>query len=232
MALKNLFQTSVGRKYVSALTGLALVLFVIVHLLGNLTLFVPGSEAFNGYAAKLDALGPLKYAAEIGLVAFFGLHAIQGMRLALQNRAARGSVGYRAQRTKGRPSRWNIASIRMPITGLVILAFVVLHLIHFRFGPGEAQGYTAIVGGHDVRDLHRLVVETFSRPWVIAAYAGSAALLGLHLRHGIWSAFQSLGQMNRRATWTVYTLAAVIAAALALGFIALPFYLYFTQAGA
>jgi succinate dehydrogenase / fumarate reductase cytochrome b subunit len=174
----------------------------------------------------------LKILAELGLVVFFGGHAVQGIRLALQNKAARGAVGYRAQQTKGRPSRWNLASTRMPLTGLLILGFIILHLIHFRFGPAQAEGYTAVAGGQDVRDLYRLVVEVFSKPLAIAVYAGAAALMGLHLRHGIWSAFQSLGQMNRRATWPVYTAAAVIAAVLALGFIALPFYLCFTHAGA
>ena len=232
MAIKNLIQTSVGRKYISALTGLALVFFVIVHLLGNLTLFLPGGEAFNLYAEKLDALGPLKYLAEIGLVAFFGAHAIQGMRLALQNRAARGAVGYRGQKSKGHPSRWNLSSVRMPITGAVILAFVVLHLIHFRFGPAQAQGYVVSADGKEIRDLYRLVVEVFSKPVAVGVYVLAAALMGMHLRHGIWSALQSLGQMNRRATWTVYTLGAALAAALALGFIALPVYLYLTHAGA
>ena len=81
----------------------------------------------------------------------------------------------------------------MILTGLVLLAFLVIHIWQFKFGPAIEEGYVAQLHGENVRDLHRLVVETFKKPGYVLFYVFSMSLLGMHVRHGFWSALQSMG---------------------------------------
>jgi succinate dehydrogenase / fumarate reductase cytochrome b subunit len=224
--LKKALTTTVGKKILMALSGLGLVGFVIVHLLGNLTLFQSDGAAFNAYAHALDSLGVLKLVAEFALIGIFGLHIYTGLTVKAKNSSAR-PVGYSKYQSKGGPSLSNPASRNMIVTGLVILGFLVLHIWQFRFGPGMDAGYVAELKGESIRDLHRLVVETFQNPLFAGIYAAVMLLLGAHLRHGFWSAFQSLGAMNARYTKSVYALGLALAAVLAVGFLAIPFWIYF-----
>ncbi len=225
---KKALSSSVGQKFFMALTGLALVGFVITHLLGNLTLLSPSADAFNLYAHKLESLGDLLELAEVGLFAAFVIHIVTAIRIKLMNSAAR-PQGYRMARSKGKPSRWSWGTNHMIVSGLLLLAFLVLHIWQFKFGPSEAEGYVASYAGAEVRDLHRLVVETFQSPVWVGVYVGVMIFLGMHLWHGFWSAFQSLGAMRPRYAPLVSALAVFIAIALALGFVILPIYLHFTH---
>lgn len=214
------WRSSVGKKLLNGLTGLLAMGFLVSHLLGNLTLLA-GPEAFNGYSERLRHLGPLLTAAELGLLALFVVHAVSAIRVYLDKRSAR-SVGYTLSRSKGAPSRQGLSSRSMIVTGLVLLAFLVWHVIQFRFGPSYPLGLGGEEGG---RDLYRLVYEVFQNPFWVAVYVGCMALLGLHLRHGFWSAFQSLGALDRRLLPTAYAAGAVFAVVLAVGFLILPVYM-------
>ena len=220
----SLFNTSIGRKITTGLTGLGLVAFVVIHLAGNLTLFV-SSEAFNAYAHKLESLGPLLYLAEIGLIAVFVFHIIFTIAVTMQNKGARDQA-YKTKGNAGKPSRKTLSSQTMIYTGLVLGAFVVWHVWMFKFGPGMAQGYVEMHSGEPYRDLYRLVEESFQNTWIVAAYVTVMVLLGSHVRHGFWSAFQSLGAYHPRYTPLIYTAGVLLAGALAVGFLALPLYFY------
>jgi succinate dehydrogenase / fumarate reductase cytochrome b subunit len=113
----------------------------------------------------------------------------------------------------------------MIITGVILLVFIILHIAQFKFGPGVAEGYVATVDGKEVRDLHRLVVETFRQPIWAVGYMGVMVLLGLHLRHGFWSAFQSLGMINPRLSGVISLIGVALALLLAVGFLGIPLWI-------
>ena len=224
--LKSALSSSVGRKYLMAISGLSLVGFVIMHLIGNLTLLIPGGEAFNAYASKLESLGPVLYVMEIGLVLFFLIHIKMAIQVKLKNNSARPEKYAHASVSKGGNSKSNISSRNMIVTGIVLLVFLILHIRFFKFGPGIAEGYKIELAGHEVRDLYRLVHESFQSTGLVAFYVFVMLLLGLHLRHGFWSAFQSLGLQNPRFSKPIYALGILLAVALSIGFLILPIYLH------
>ncbi len=211
-----------------ALTGLLLVGFLITHLLGNLLLYSKDSTLFNGYAEKLESLGPLLYVAEVFLAGFFLFHAVTGIRLALLKRRT-SPEKYAVSQSKGGDSKWGLAANNMMITGSVLLVFLVLHIIHMKFGPGLEEGYSASLtdGGAPVRDLHRLAVEEFKKPVIVVLYSLVMLLLGAHLRHGIWSGFQSLGLTRESNTKTIYLVGGLLGILLAVGFLTIPAFVYF-----
>lgn len=216
----GLYQSSVGKKLLTGVTGLLLVTFVVGHLLGNLALFFSAS-AYNQIAYVIESLGPLTYAVEFGLLAIALIHAIIGIRIYLGKRQAR-PVDYAEYASAGDPSRQTLSSRTMIVSGLVLGVFLVVHLATFKFGPY----YTLPDSSH--RDLARLVFETFHKPGYVAGYVVVLSILGLHLRHGIWSALQSVGVETRPA---VVAASAVMGGAIALGFIGLPLAIYFRLLG-
>ena len=212
-------RSSVARKLVNGLTGLLAMLFIIAHLAGNLTL-LGGRDAFNTYAESLHRLGALVYVAEVGLLVLFGAHAVSAIQVYLHKRAAR-RTRYAVARTKGPPSHQTLSSRTMIVTGTVLLVFLVWHVIQFRFGTY----YTTVLDGAEVRDLYRLVWEVFQRPVWVATYVAVMILLGFHLRHGFWSAFQSIGLLNAGVRPFAYGAGAVFAVLMAIGFLILPLYM-------
>jgi succinate dehydrogenase / fumarate reductase cytochrome b subunit len=224
--------TTVAKKFVMALSGLALIGFVITHLLGNLTLYSRSGEPFNAYALKLHSLGLLLTVAEVGLVVLFLVHIAFAL-MAKQTHLAARPKGYRVWRSKahalsgvpeGSPS--NISSRNMIVSGLALLAFVGIHIWQFRFGPSIDAGYVTSIHGEDARDLHRLIVETFKNPVWAGFYVVMMVFLGLHLRHGFWSAFQSAGWTRRDTTLKIRVLGAGLAGLLTVGFLFIPVYIY------
>ena len=224
--LLKAFNSTVGRKLIMGLTGLGLVLFVIVHLIENLLLYV-SADAYNGYVERLHSLGILLTFAEVGLALMILVHALLAIRITKTNHDARGSERYAVYRSKGEPSHSSVASRNMIITGVVILGFLVYHLIQFRFGPGMPEGYVANLEGKQVLDLYRMVSEAFRNPICVGIYVAAMAFLGLHFRHGFWSAFQSLGAMTPQISKPMYCLGLFIGLLLAIGFATLPIYFYF-----
>jgi len=223
--LLKLLWSTVGMKFLMALTGLCLVGFVIVHLLGNLLLLV-GGDAFNEYAHTLESTGVALIFAELGLLALFLLHALSGILVTLNNRASR-EDRYESVGNAGGPSLKTFSSRTMVITGLTILGFTIIHVWMFKYGPGVEEGYVTTLDGSPARDLYLLVVESFQNPWIAFGYVAVMVLLGFHLRHAIWSAFQSLGAHHPRWTPVIYTLGGILAIILAVGFLFLPIWIYF-----
>jgi succinate dehydrogenase / fumarate reductase cytochrome b subunit len=209
--------TSVGTKLLLGLTGLALVGFLIFHLAGNLLLFW-GPEKYNEHAHALIS-NPLVIPAELGLLALFLLHAVKAGLNFVSNRAAR-PRGYALKKWAGGSSRKTLSSTTMIVSGVVVAVFVVLHLITFKYGPYYASPEPG------VRDLYRLLVEVFQSPGYVVVYVICMLIVGMHLRHGIGSAIQSLGLMPAGLTRAVLTAGAVTAVLIAAGFMLIPIWVY------
>ncbi len=221
-------QSPVGKKILTGITGLGLVLFVMVHMLGNLTYLSGDLQAYNSYAHKLASLGPLLYLAEIGLLVLLVAHIIIGVNIYLRKRRAR-LHGYKVYRSAGNPSRQSLSSRTMIVSGAILIVFLIVHLKSFKFGPGMAEGYVASIDGTQVRDLKRLMTEKFQHPLYAFGYPFAIILLGYHLRHGVWSAFQSVGLLNPRVSAAVYRAGLILAVLVAAGFIVVPLYIYFSH---
>lgn len=226
----RLFTSTLGRKYLMGATGIALVFFIIMHLLGNLTLYTQSGDAINNYASKLNMLGFAKIILELGLALTFVVHIITAVQVTLTSKGAR-AVQYDSLKTKGGPTKNTATSRNMILTGIVLLVFLVIHIYQFRFGPGIAEGYTTMINGEMVWDLHRVVVEVFSNIYWVAFYSACMFFLGFHLRHGFWSAFQSLGAMNPRFSKPIYATGFALAILLTFGFFFIPIYVYVTFGG-
>ena len=222
--------SQVGRKILTGVTGVLLVLFVIGHLSGNLTLLSRDPSVFNTYARFLHRFGTLVYVVEVGLAAVILLHAYLGIALAMRTARARKN-GYEVYKSKGGPSRQTLASRTMVYTGIILMVFLVIHIVQFRFGPSTDLGYVVDIKGEESRDLYRLVYETFRNIWWVIFYVGVMILLGFHLRHGVWSALQSLGAMKPRYSKVIFSLALLFGVLLAVGFLILPIYMYVISQG-
>ena len=177
-------RSSVGKKKLVGLSGLGIVGFTLVHMAGNLLLFV-GPDAYNQYSHALVS-NPAIYLAEAGLVGIFLLHIVLTVQLTLHNRASR-PQGY-AMSARGSKAT-SFAARTAILSGLLLLAFVVLHLWTFKYG----EFYPTSVNGVEMRDIHRLVVEKFQEPLYVGWYLLCLLLLGMHLSHGVSASFQSLG---------------------------------------
>ncbi len=220
------FRSPVGKKILTGATGLGLTIFVLTHMLGNLSYLSGEPNAYNNYADTLLNLGPLLYLIELGLLAFFVIHIVTGITIYRRKRQAR-DVGYAAYQSVGKPSMQTFSSRTMILTGLIMLVFLVIHLISFKFGPGVVAGYVVEVEGTKIRDLKRLMTENFQNPLYAFGYPFVVILLGFHLRHGVWSAFQSLGAMNPKLTPIIYTIGVLLAVLVSIGFIVVPLYIFF-----
>ena len=219
---RSAFGSSVGTKIIIGLTGLALFLYLITHIAGNLLVFL-GPTIFNQYSHTL--LGnPLIPVIEIGLVLIFIIHIVKTVRMFLSNQQAR-PVRYVRKKYAGRPSRKSLASSTMILSGLWLLVFVMIHVRQFKYGTEYVTHETG------VRDLYRLEMENFANPLLVTFYVLSMLFVGSHLWHGISSAFQSLGA--DQPAWTRFILPGgkVIAVLIAGGFIVIAVWVYMSQSG-
>jgi len=223
---KSVFWSTVGKKLVIAVSGLGIFLFVIIHLLGNLTLLTGNPDTFNAYSHKLTSLGPILYFLEFLLAAAFLFHMTLAVWTTLKNWGTR-SNNYVVLKSAGKESKKTISSTTMIYTGTVIIIFTVLHLITFKYGPGIAQGYFTYINGEKMRDLYRLVLEVFHKQWYVIWYVSAMVFLGFHLRHAFWSGLQSLGANNQKLSPYLYGAGLVFALILAFGFIFIPLWVYF-----
>jgi len=171
----SLYRSSVGKKSIMAASGLLLSLFLLTHLLGNSISFL-GREAYNTYAEKLHSLGALVYLFEAVLLVLFLIHILTGIILYLENLQARPSR-YSVNTSEGGRS-WG--SRTMPYTGIIIFAFIIVHLFNFHFTDRSVP----------IADLVR---ELLSRPGLAMFYIFSLLAVALHVSHGAWSLFQSIG---------------------------------------
>jgi succinate dehydrogenase / fumarate reductase cytochrome b subunit len=184
----RLFSDSIGRKVVMAVTGLLMVLFVVGHLLGNLTIFA-GPDGINAYAAKLHDLAPLVWGTRIVMGVAVLLHLYIAIQITMENSSAKPD-----KYAVSNSLRATFSSKTMIWTGVVMGAFVAYHLLQFTFRvtPGLALGVDSL----DRFDVYTMVVQSFSSTVTAALYVVSMIALFLHLSHGIQSAFQTLGLSN------------------------------------
>jgi succinate dehydrogenase / fumarate reductase cytochrome b subunit len=200
--------SSVGKKILMAVTGLCLIGFLAVHLLGNVMAFA-GSEAFNGYAAKLHSLQPYLSVFNLGLAMLGLVHVVVGTILFFEN-------------LKARPTRYNvyknpggrtIGSNTMPYTGVLILIFVILHLLKFTFVDKS------------VTPIYQQMAATFANPGWVFLYVVAMIIVAVHISHGFWSMFQTFGMNHPRYLPLIMKLGLVVTFIFGMGFGVLPIYL-------
>lgn len=200
--------TSVGKKLLMALTGLGFLGFLAAHLAGNLTIY-GGADSFNSYASHLHSLGPLITMAEFGLLGMALVHVFTGLWLAWQNWRARPVRYAMKKRAGGR----TIGSATMPYTGVLILLFVIFHLMDFHFVDKSQTS------------IFQIVSIAFSKPGYVVFYVAAMVVVALHVSHGLWSAFQTLGANHPKYMPLIMGASVVFAAIVGLGFGFLPIFI-------
>ena len=211
----NYLKSSVGAKHLMAITGIALVGFVIAHMLGNLLVFA-GQDALNSYAQGLQDTGGLLWVARAGLLVAVAAHIAAAVRLTALNKAAR-PVGY----VRYKPIRSPFYARVMPWTGLLLFLFIVFHLLHFTFGVVLPDAYHQVdaLGRHDV---YSMVVRGFQQPVVALSYVIAMVFLCMHLAHGVRSMFQSLGINHPKYNPLISKLGPAIAIIVFIGDVSMP----------
>ncbi len=214
-ALSVFFRSSIGKKYIMALSGVGLFLFVVVHMLGNLQVFL-GQNAVNSYAAAIKSRAWLLWGFRAGLLLTVGLHILTAVQLALRNRAARPQK-YATQKSY----KATYASRSVVLSGLALLAFIVYHLAHFTFGAVDPT-YLQLRDSQGRHDVYRMTLLGFSHPAVSAFYIAAMALLCLHLSHGVGSSFQSIGFKNKNTGIFIDRFSTIVAVLVFLGNSSMP----------
>jgi succinate dehydrogenase / fumarate reductase cytochrome b subunit len=216
----GLFSSSVGTKILIGLTGFLLFLYLLIHIAGNLVVFL-GPEAFNKYAYAMEEQNPVLPAIELALLLVFVIHIYKTVRMFLSNQSTR-PVAYQKKKSAGSTSRKSLASSTMIVSGLWLLMFLLVHVKAFRFTPI----YPLADGG---RDLYRQEFENLSNPFVVVFYMLSMVVVGSHLWHGISSALQSLGADHPKWTPRFLLAGKIFAVGIAGGFIVIAAWVYLNQ---
>jgi len=206
--LAHLLWTSIGKKLVMAATGLCFCSFLVVHLAGNLTLY-GGGALFNAYAENLHRFGAVLGIAEWGLLFLSILHILTGITLFFENRSAR-PIRYKMDRRAGGRS---LGSATMPYTGLLLLAFVTYHLLDFHF-----------VDKTDLT-IYQIVTRAFAHPGIVALYVAAMVVVAVHISHGFWSAFQSIGTDHPKYASMVKSAGILLSLVFGFGFGLIPIYM-------
>lgn len=180
------FRSSIGAKHVMAVTGLLLLLFAIVHMIGHLQMF-GGRDLYNTYANFLQNLWEVKWPVRAGLLALLLIHIIVAIGLVSKNRAAR-PVPYAIYK----PVMSSGAARAMAWTGLALFAFLAFHILHFTIGEVQPEHFHTL-DPQKRYDAYSMFVQGFKVPWIYGVYLAGMALLALHLGHGAASWLQSLG---------------------------------------
>src|SRR5580704_4612287 len=209
------YQSSIGKKYVVAITALLLILYVLGHLAGNLQIYL-GQDRINSYAKFLHDLGPILWAVRVILLAAFVIHIVATIQLAQENRLAKPQkyavAGYQ---------RSTMASRTMIVSGLIVLCFVIYHLLQFtlQVTDPEFREVHDSIGRHDV---YRMLILGFRHPLVSLFYVIALFLLTTHLSHGFASVVQTLGINNRKIANFVSTGGQILAWVVFAGYISIP----------
>jgi succinate dehydrogenase / fumarate reductase cytochrome b subunit len=214
-AVQSFTKSSIGKKWIVALTGLAMFLFVIGHVTGNLQFFL-GPEAINHYGQLLRIWPELLWVIRIGLLTCLVLHIIFTMLVVVENRKARPQK-YACQATV----QAKLSTKLMAFSGVLLLVFIVFHLAHFTTHSVDPafHGFKDAKGRHDV---YRMLVVAFSNPLMAASYALAMIFLCSHLSHGAWSWLQTLGLRTKKVSEDVNRGARILAVVLALGYVSIP----------
>lgn len=209
------FRSTIGAKQIMALTGLGLMLFTLLHMVGHLIMF-QGSDAYNAYAAKLQGLGALKWIARGGLLFILTLHIAAAVRTSAVSRAARPTAYVRYE-----PRNSTIASRTARLTGTVLFIFIAFHLAHFTFGAVQPEAY-----GHldqaQRHDAYRMFVAGFQNVGLFAVYLVAIGLLAAHLGHGASSWLQTLGVRHPKYDGAIAKLGPAMGVILFIGYMAPP----------
>jgi len=209
------YQSSIGKKYVVAVTALLLILYVLGHLVGNLQIYL-GPDRINAYAKFLHDLGPILWVVRVILLAAFVIHIVATIQLAQENRLAKPQkyavAGYQ---------RSTMASRTMIVSGLIVLCFIIYHLLQFtlQVTDPEFREVHDSIGRHDV---YRMLILGFRHPLVSLFYVIALFLLTTHLSHGFASVVQTLGINNRKIANFVSTGGQTLAWVVFAGYISIP----------
>jgi succinate dehydrogenase / fumarate reductase cytochrome b subunit len=209
------YQSSIGKKYVVAVTALLLILYVLGHLVGNLQIYL-GPDRINAYAKFLHDLGPILWVVRVILLAAFVIHIVATIQLAQENRLANPQkyavAGYQ---------RSTLASRTMIVSGLIVLCFVIYHILQFtlQVTDPEFREVHDSIGRHDV---YRMLILGFRHPLVSLFYVIALFLLTTHLSHGFASVVQTLGINNRKIANSVSIGGQTLAWAVFAGYISIP----------
>ena len=213
----NFARSTIGAKYLMGLTGIAMVLFALAHMTGNLLMWA-GREAINDYAYGLHQLGhgAVLWIARFGLITVFLVHVITAFQLRARNKAAR-PVRY----ARFQPRITSYAARLMIVTGVILLAYIVFHIGHFTVHAGPFESYSAMeyAGKHDV---FRMVVTGFEKPAIAIFYIVAMFLMANHLGHGVPSFFQSMGLNHPKYTPTLKKVGKAVSVILFVGFSSVP----------
>ncbi len=218
MANSKLLKSSIAKKYLMALTGLFLVVFLIEHLYGNLLLLKPdGGAAFNEYSHNMTTNILIRI---VEIVLFLGIlaHVVNALRLTVENKKAR-PVKYAMDKPSANSSWF---SRNMGLTGSIILVFIIVHLSDYFF-EYRIEG---LDGDETVYDE---VIESFQQLWYVILYIVGFIFLGFHLNHAIQSSFQTLGINHPKYNPLIKKTGAALAFIITLGFTFIPLYIYFTM---
>ena len=222
--LSNFLGSSIGQKLIMSLTGLFLILFLLVHLVGNLQLLNDdGGQAFNLYAYFMTT-NPLIKTVSIGLYILILLHAIQGIVIWMNNRSAR-KERY-AVKSRGTST---FASRNMAWLGIIIFIFLIIHLWQFWFKMKIGALDLIEYAGHEgvVKDLYTPVALAFSQWWYVLFYVFSMIIIGFHLIQGFQSSFQTLGLGHKRFSKLIKFFGILYSIVVPVGFAIIPIYFYF-----
>jgi succinate dehydrogenase / fumarate reductase, cytochrome b subunit len=221
MNIMQLFRNTVGRKIIVAISGQMMVLFVIAHLLGNSSIFIPGG--INAYAEHLHALPPLVWAARAVMLAMLLLHIYFAILITLENRAAKPFAYAVNNKIKA-----SFASENMIWTGVLLGVFIIGHILHFtaRVTPDIAPRLSSLSGG-TVFDVYSMVVGSFQHGVIALIYVVAMVVLFLHLFHGIQAFFQTMGWNNDCAMPAFAKWGKVISVIFLIGYSSIPAFIFF-----
>ncbi len=218
--IERIFKSSLGKKYIMAVTGFVLVLFVVGHMVGNLQVFL-GPEAINRYGHFLQSNVELLWPVRIILLSFVVLHVWAAIQLSLENSAAR-PVAYSVYEPLGS----TFASRHMLMGGIIVFVFIIYHILHYTAQVQAinltGQNFVDFEDPQKRHDIFKMMVVGFSNKLVSAFYALGVGLLCLHLSHGISSMFQSLGWRNDTYRPLLDKLSCAVAIVLFIGYISIP----------
>lgn len=219
----KMLTSTLGKKLLMSLTGLFLISFLTIHLIGNLAIFnADDGLAFNAYAAFMSTnplIGTVSYLLYAGII----LHVFIAIVLYFSNNSAR-PVKYKVQKSKDNSS-WESRS--MTLLGVLILAFLFIHLKDFWWQYKHDGGYQFVQDANGNRDIYALVVEQFQTTFALISYLIGLVALFLHLKHGFQSAFQTLGIEHKKYTPAIKVIGVAYAIIVPSGFAFMPVYIYF-----
>ena len=206
--LLNILGTSIGKKMMMAVTGLGFCFFLLTHLAGNLSVY-GGKEAFNAYAERLHSLGAIITVSEWGLLLFAIIHILFGVNLFYRNLVAR-PVKYSVKKSAGGSS---LGSATMPYTGFILLIFIVFHLFNFHFADKTNQ------------TIFQILVSTFASPGYVIIYVVAVLVAAIHISHGFWSAFQTIGANHPKYMPFIRGVSLAYSLIIGIGFGFIPLYI-------